>query len=458
MNESNLHGYQRNSVNHILHNDFAGLFLDMGLGKTVSTLTAIQKLYWEELEIEKVLIIAPKRVAENVWSSEIKKWSHLQNLKIEVVSGNPKKRIEILNRKAQIYTISRDNLAWLCAHYGGLSLPFDMFVIDESSSFKNHASIRFKSFRRVQPSFKRGVLLTGTPAPNGLIDLWAQIFLLDRGERLGKTITQFRESFFKVGDRNGHIAYNYIPTEEGEIRIKEKIGDICISMKAEDYLDLPKRIDNFIRLKMPDDLNKAYREFEREKILDLFGEGKEITAVNSAALSNKLLQFANGAIYDDEKNTHLVHEIKLDALEEILETSNGKPVLLAYTYQSDAIRILERFKKYKPVKLKDNQDIDNWNAGKIPLMIMHPASGGHGLNLQAGGNIIVWFGQTWSLELYQQFNARLDRQGQTDNVICHHLILEGSMDEDVLNSLNNKDKTQEGLMAAVKFRIEKYLK
>lgn len=458
MKEDDLHGYQKNSVKHIIENPFSGLFLDMGLGKTVSTLTAINKLYWEELEIDKVLIIAPKRVAENVWSSEIKKWEHLQNLKIEIVSGPAKKRIEILNREAQIYTISRDNVAWLCSHYGGLNLPFDMFVIDESSSFKNHASLRFKTLRRVQPSFKRGVILTGTPAPNGLIDLWAQLFLLDRGERLGKTISQFRESFFVVGDRNGHIAYNYIPTESGEHRIKEKIGDICISMKAKDYLDLPERIDNFIKLKMPDELKTQYREFEREKVLELFGLEKEITVVNSAALCNKLLQFANGSVYDEERNSHLVHNLKIDALEEIMESSNGKPVLLAYTYQSDADRIMTSMKKYKPVKLKSGEDIEKWNRGEIPLMILHPASGGHGLNLQAGGNIIVWFGQTWSLELYQQFNARLDRQGQTEKVICHHLILEGSMDEDVLRSLEGKNTKQDGLMDAVKFRIEKYLR
>ena len=458
MDESNLHGYQQQTIQHIIDNPHAGVFLDMGLGKTVSSLTAINKLMFEDLEIRKTLVIAPKRVAENVWTSEAKKWDHLKHLKIVRITGTEKQRKEALRQEGDVYMLGRDNVSWICGQFGGSMLPFDMLVIDESSSFKSPKSMRFKALKMLQPSFSRVVILTGTPAPNGLIDLWSQIYLLDRGQRLGKTITSYRDQFFKPGKRNGAIIYSYDILKGGEEAIHDSIKDICVSMKASDYLNLPKRINNYIELDFPESLKQKYNDFEKEKVLELFTSEEGITAMNAAALSNKLLQFANGAIYDEDKNYHTVHDIKLDALEEIVENANSKPVLIAYTYKHDVERILEKLKKYKPKKLDSEQDIEDWNKGLINVMVMHPASGGHGLNLQAGGNIIVWFGQTWSLELYQQFNARLDRQGQTEAVIINHLIAKDTIDQDVIKSLNNKSIKQEGLMQAVKAKIDKYLK
>lgn len=449
-----LHAYQEQAVEHIFSHNKCGLFLDMGLGKTVSTLTAINRLIYEEVEVSKVLVIAPKRVAESVWKQEVTQWPHLQHLKVSVVTGNAMNRKKALQEKADIYTIGRDNVQWLCAQYGGTCLPFDMLVIDESSSFKNHASKRFKALKLVH--FNRVVLLTGTPAPNSLIDLWPQIYLLDKGERLGRTIGAFRSDFFTRGRSNGHIVYNYSITKGSDARIHEAISDICMSMKAKDYLNLPERINNNIKLEMPETLRRSYKAFEREKVLEIFETDAQITSANAAALSNKLLQFANGAVYDSEKDTHEIHNLKLEALEEILESANGKPVLVAYTYKSDADRIEQYLKAYKPKKLTDDNDILEWNKGSIQLLMMHPASGGHGLNLQAGGNIIVWFGQTWSLELEQQFNARLDRQGQKQRVIVNKLILKGTMDEDVIAAQERKEKGQNALMEAVKAKIKQY--
>lgn len=449
-----LHAYQEQAVEHIFSHNKCGLFLDMGLGKTVSTLTAINRLIYEEVEVSKVLVIAPKRVAESVWKQEVTQWPHLQHLKVSVVTGNAMNRRKALQEKADIYTIGRDNVQWLCAQYGGSGLPFDMLVIDESSSFKNHASKRFKALKLVH--FNRVVLLTGTPAPNSLIDLWPQIYLLDKGERLGRTIGAFRSDFFTPGRSNGHIVYNYSITKGSDARIHEAIADICMSMKAKDYLNLPERINNNIKLEMPETLRRSYKAFEREKVLEIFETDAQITSANAAALSNKLLQFANGAVYDSEKDTHEIHNLKLEALEEILESANGKPVLVAYTYKSDADRIEQYLKAYKPKRLETDADILKWNKGEIQLLMMHPASGGHGLNLQAGGNIIVWFGQTWSLELEQQFNARLDRQGQKQRVIVNKLILNGTMDEDVIAAQERKEKGQNALMEAVKAKIKQY--
>lgn len=449
-----LHPYQEQAVEHIFQHNKCGLFLDMGLGKTVSTLTAINRLIFEEVEVNKVLVIAPKRVAESVWKQEVAQWPHLSHLKVSVITGTAMARKKALQEEAHIYTIGRDNVQWLCAQYGGSGLPFDMLVIDESSSFKNHASKRFKALKLVH--FNRVVLLTGTPAPNNLIDLWPQIYLLDKGERLGRTIGAFRSDFFKPGRTNGHIVYNYSITKGSDERIHQAIGDICMSMKAKDYLNLPERINNNIKLEMPDELRKTYKAFEREKILELFEAEEQITTANAAALSNKLLQFANGAVYDSEKVAHGIHDLKLEALEEIMESANGKPVLVAYTYKSDADRIEKYLKAYKPKRLENDADILKWNKGEIQLLMMHPASGGHGLNLQAGGNIIVWFGQTWSLELEQQFNARLDRQGQTQRVIINKLILKGTMDEDVIAAQERKEKGQNALMEAVKAKIKEY--
>lgn len=461
MDYSNLHEYQLASVNHIFSNTHCALFLEMGLGKTVSTLTAINKLIFEELDIDSVLVIAPKRVAESVWTDEIEKWSHLKKLKVSIIAGTEKQRRKALAERAHIYTLGRDNVSWLCGQFGGSMLPFDMLVIDELSSFKNHKSIRFKSLRGVQPCFRRVVGLTGTPAPNGLIDLWSQIYLLDRGKRLGKFISHYREDYFRPDKRNGAIVYSYGLAPDGEKRIHEKIKDICISMVAKDYLDLPGRIDNVIEIKFPKDIQEKYDNFEKEQVLKLFSdqeEGKEISAVNAAALSTKLLQFANGAVYDENRKVHHIHDLKIDAVREIVEDANGKPVLIAWTYVHDKDRLFEALKKYNPRSLEGKQSIDDWNAGRIQVMLMHPASGGHGLNLQAGGHIIIWFGQTWSLELEQQLNARLDRQGQDEVVIIHKLVASKTIDQDVILAQNGKRERQDGLMEAVKARVRKYLK
>lgn len=455
MNESNLHDYQREAVRHILDTPNCGLMLDMGLGKTVSTLTALNRLIYEELEISKVLIVAPKRVVESVWTQEVEKWEHLHHLKLVRIIGSEAQRKRALQEKANVYLVSRDNIAWLCGLYGGGMLPFDMLVVDESSSFKSHKSVRFKTLRRVLPSFDRVVILTGTPAPNGLIDLWSQIYLLDHGERLGKTIGAYRNDYFTPGQRNGAIVYNYNVKTTGEEAIHDRIKDICMSMKAEDYLDMPDKVDNVISLEMSDRIKTQYKEFEREQVLELLAG--EITAVNGAVLSNKLLQFANGAIYDEDKNVHEIHDLKLDAAEEIVENANGKPVLIAWTFKHDRDRLLRKLKKYKPVQLSTDQHIRDWNAGRIQIMLMHPASGGHGLNLQSGGNIIVWFGNTWSLELEQQLNARLYRQGQKSRrVFIHRLAVRGTMDMDVIRSLRNKTNKQDGLMNAIKSLLKRY--
>lgn len=454
-----MHPYQDTAVNHIITHPYSGLFLDMGLGKTVSSLTAIDILMYQELEVSSVLVIGPKRVIESVWEAETRKWSHLQHLKIVKIVGTIKQRKAALREQGDIYLVSRDNIAWLCGQYGGSMLPFDMLVIDELSSFKNPKSVRFKALRSVQPSFSRIVGLTGTPAPNGLIDLWSQLYLLDRGERLGKFISHYRDEYFKPGGRNGHIVYNYNLQKTGEQRIHDQIKDICMSMKAEDYLDLPDTQINDIDIIFPAALQKKYDDFEKEQVLKLFAEQEDadaVTALNAAALSNKLLQFANGAIYDEDKNWHTLHDLKIDALKEIVEDANGKPVLVAYAYKHDLERIMKALKKYSPKKLESDEDIQAWNKGKIQVMVMHPASGGHGLNLQAGGNLIIWFGQTWSLELYQQFNARLDRQGQENAVIINRLVSSNTIDQKVVKALEGKDKKQSGLMDAVKALVEKY--
>lgn len=476
LTENNLHKYQRAVVEHIIDNKFCGVFLEMGLGKTVSTLTAINYLMNDYCEINKCLVVAPKRVAESVWEEEAENWEHLRHLRFSKVIGNERQRVAALMKQADIYLVSRDNVAWLCAFYGGAKLPFDMLVIDELSSFKSYKSIRFKALRASRPFFKRAVGLTGTPAPNGYIDLWAQLYLIDRGERLEKTITRYRERYFRPGKTNGHIVYNYNLMNDSEYLINKKIEDICISMKASDYIQMPFKTDNYIKLRMPDAVYEQYKSFEKEKVLELLNQTEtveeqdengesvfvekpvEINVVNAASLSGKLLQFANGAVYDDDRIVHEVHKIKIDALEEILESNAGKSILVAWTFQHDRDRIMEYLAKYEPRELKTGKDIKDWNEGKIKFMLAHPASAGHGLNLQTGGHIIVWFGQNWSLELYQQFNARLYRQGQNEHVIIHHLIMKDTEDESVIKSLQNKDKKQEGLMQSIKAKIEKYKK
>lgn len=455
-----MHEYQFTGLNHIFQHEACALFLEMGLGKTVTTLTAINTLIYEELDINTALVVAPKRVAESVWDTECEVWSHLNHLKVVKIAGSVKQRLAALRSKADIYTIGRDNIAWLCGQYGGSMLPFDMLVLDELSGFKNPKSIRFKALRQVQPSFKRIVGLTGTPAPNSLIDLWSQIYLLDRGERLGKFITKYREEYFKPGKRNGAIIYNYDISKQNEALIHNKISDICMSMKAKDYLKLPGLIENIIKLQFDDELQKKYDTFEEEQVLQLFAgqpEGEGISAVNGAALVNKLLQFANGAVYDADKNYHIVHDLKIEATKEIVEAANGKPVLIAWTYRSDMHRLMAALKEYNPRELKTDKDIKDWNLGKIQVLMMHPASGGHGLNLQHGGNIIVWFGQTWSQELYEQLIARLHRQGQTEIVIMHKLVAAKTEDENVIKAQEIKGARQNRLMEGVKARIKKYI-
>lgn len=436
----------------------------MGLGKTISTLTALNKLMYEELEITSALVVGPKRVIENVWTDEIQKWSHINHLTTSLIVGSKKERISALKKKADIYLISRDNIAWLCGEFGGSSLPFDMLVLDELSSFKNPKSVRFKALRAVQPSFKRIVGLTGTPAPNSLIDLWSQMYLLDRGERLGKYITRFREDYFRPGLSSGNVVYKYNLQKGGEELIHDKIKDICISMKTKDYLELPERIDNIIEVKFTEDLQKKYNDFEKEKVLELFEnpenpDGEEaVSAVNAAALSNKLLQFANGAVYDEDRKVHNIHDLKIDVVKELVEDLNGEPVLIAWAYRHDLEKLKKALAKYDPVELKDKGALDKWNKGEVKVMLTHPASGGHGLNLQRGGNHVIWFGQTWSLELEQQFNARLHRQGQTKNVIIHKIVASKTIDMDVIAAQENKSRKQNALMDAVKARIKKYIK
>ena len=447
------HDYQKIAIEKIINLPAVGLFLEMGLGKTVSALTAIQELLYDRFEVSKVLVIAPLRVAQSTWPGEIEKWDHLQGLRLAKVLGSEKQRIEALHQPADIWIINRENTEWLVDYYGR-KWPFDMVVIDELSSFKNPRSKRFRALRKVRPLIKRIVGLTGTPAPNGLIDLWSQIYLLDQGERLGKTLTSYRNRYFDPGRRNQNIIFEWIPKPFAEERIYEKISDICVSMKAEDWLQLPERINNVLEIELPEKAKWQYKQLEKDLILPLLES--DVTAANAAVLTNKLLQMANGAIYDEFGEAKEIHDAKLEALEEVVEAANGKPVMVVYAYKHDLDRIRKRLKKYNPRTLDSDQDVQDWNVGKIQVLLLHPASGGHGLNLQAGGNIIVWFGLTWGLEYYQQTIARLHRQGQTERVIVHHIIAKGTMDEEVLKALTDKTATQNDLMEAVKAKIEQY--
>ena len=411
----------------------------------------------EYLEVNKVLVIAPKRVAESTWSDEIAKWEHLKGLTVSKILGTEKQRKAALKAPADIFVINRENVVWLVSHLQGY-WPFDMIVIDELSSFKSSKSARFRALRLVRPKTNRVVGLTGTPVPNGLIDLWSQLYLLDLGERLGKTITSYRSKYFRPGRSNGQIVFDYKLNSGSEEAIYKQIGDICISMKAEDYLQLPERIDRTVEVHLPEKMMNQYLEFEKDQVLALENEDGDISAVNAAALSNKLLQFSNGAVYDSERNVHDVHAEKLDALEEIVEAANGQSVLVFFSFRHDVSRILRKLKSYHPKEIGGPEDIKAWNEGDIPVLLAHPAGAGHGLNLQAGGHIVVWFGLPWSSELYQQANARLYRQGQNKPVIIHHLIAKGTMDEDVMKAIAGKADKEEALMQAVKVRIEKYRK
>jgi len=464
LSKTQLHEYQKHCVKFSLdpNKKGVGLFLDMGLGKTITSLTIISDLL-NELAVSKTLIVGPKRVVESVWEQEAVKWTHTHGLTFSRVMGSSLQRKRALEVKADVYLISRDNIAWLCGLFGGSSVPFDMLIIDELSSFKNSKSVRFKALRQVLGSFSKVIGLTGTPAPNGLIDLWSQIYLLDEGERFGKRITKYREEYFKPDKRNGAIIYSYKPQENSNSKIYDKISDICVSMKAEDYLKMPDKILIDYNTNLSEATIKKYSEFEKSMVLSLFsdsvtGEPLEISTANAAALSNKLLQFCNGAVYDEDKNVHNIHDEKLDSLEDIVEAANGKPVIVATAFKHDSWRIQERFKKMSPRVLSGQEDIDDWNAGKINMLLLHPASGGHGLNLQKGGNTIIWFGLTWSLELYQQLVARLYRQGQDSaKVFIYHLYSPDTVERNVMLAIDKKDGTQKSLMLAVKAIVDKYV-
>lgn len=436
-----LHDYQEYAKTWIVEHSHCGLLLDMGLGKTLTTLAAIDEIENIFCEGNKILIIAPKKVADETWPAEIEKWGF--EFTYSKVLGSTKKRLEALEKKADIYIINRENVVWLVEHYKS-KWPFTFVIIDELSSFKSSKSKRFRALRKVRPKIKRFVGLTGTPAPNSLIDLWPQIYLMDGGERLETSQTRFKDRYFRPDKQNGPIVYSWALRPNAEEEIYQKIDDICISMKAKDFLNLPPRTDNIVTIKLSD--MRAYKQFEKDLVLEL--EDQEVTASNSAVLANKLLQMSNGAIYDDEKNVISIHDDKLEALEDIVEESQGQPILVFYQYKHD----LERLKKKFP-QAEELTTVDKWNSGKIPMLLCHPQSAGHGLNLQKGGHIIVWFGLTWSLEYYQQANARLDRQGQTEPVIIHHLVAEGTVDEKVLSILQGKEKNQNALLEAVKAQL-----
>ena len=446
----NPHDYQAYAVDYIETHPIATVFLDMGLGKTSITLTAINNLLFDSFEVHKVLVIAPLRVARDTWTAEVDKWDHLQNLICSVAVGTEAERKAALMRPADIYIINRENLHWL-VEKSGIPFNFDMIVIDELSSFKNHETKRFRSLLKVRPTVSRIVGLTGTPASNGLMDLWAEFRILDMGQRLGRFITKYRTVYFKPDKRDGNIIYSYKPLPYAEDAIYKQISDITISMKATDHLQMPELISSEYTVQLSDEEKSHYEGLKQELVLTI-GEG-EITAANAASLSGKLSQMANGAIYDDEGNTHYIHDRKLDALEDIIEAANGKPILVAYWFKHDLERIAERLKKlHIPFsKLDNSQSIRRWNNGEIPVALIHPASAGHGLNLQSGGSTLVWFGLTWSLELYQQTVARLWRQGQTSKtVVVQHIVTKGTIDHRIMKALSQKEHTQTALIDAVK--------
>ena len=443
------HEYQQYATDFIIKNPTAAVFPEMGLGKSVIALTAILELCLERFEISRVLVIAPLRVARDTWPAEIQKWDHLKGLTYSVAVGTANERRAALRQKTFGHIINRENVQWLIED-SGIPWQYDMVVIDELSSFKSHQSKRFKSLMKARPGVRRMVGLTGTPSSNGLMDLWSEFRVLDMGKRLGRFITHYREQFFEPDRRNGMQVFSYRPRAGAEREIYRRIGDITISMRSADYLKMPECVMNTVPVKLDSTEYEVYEEMESKMVTEL--DGVEIDAVNAAALTGKLCQLANGAIYTPDGNTVFFHERKLDALEDLIEGANGKPVLVAYWYKHDLARIQERFKVRE---LKSSKDITDWNAGKIPVAVIHPASAGHGLNLQAGGSTLIWFGLTWSLELYQQTNARLWRQGQqAETVVIHHIITRGTVDEDVMQSLSEKDRSQAALMRAVRARVE----
>lgn len=420
----------------------------MGLGKSVITLSAIFDLCLDSFLVCKVLVIAPLRVARDTWPSEIKKWEHLKGLSYSVAVGTEKERIDALMTRSTMYIINRENVDWL-VNKSGIPFDFDMVVIDELSSFKSYGAKRFKSLLKVRPSVNRIVGLTGTPSSNGLMDLWAEFRILDLGQRLGRYITHYRNTYFTPDKRNAQVIFSYKPLPGAEDKIYKQISDITISMKSIDYLKMPECLVNEVSVSLNEKEWNIYSKLKDDMVTKLGDE--EIDAVNAAVLSGKLLQMANGAVYDSENKTHIIHDKKLDALEDLIEGANGKPVLVAYWFKHDLERIKNRF----PVRqIKASKDIEDWNDGNIPIAVIHPASAGHGLNLQSGGSTLIWFGLTWSLELYQQTNARLYRQGQNETVIIHHILTKGTIDEDVMTALTRKEETQASLIDAVKAKLE----
>ncbi|MFI3127234.1 SNF2-related protein [Streptococcus suis] len=449
-----LHNYQVVAKDFIIGHPYAAVILDMGMGKTATTLSAVNELMFDRFEVTKVLVIAPLRVANTVWSDEIEQWSELRNLRYSKIVGTPKQRKVALQKDADIYIVNRENLPWLveqCSPY----FKWDMVVIDELSSFKSWQSKRFKAFMTMRPYMKRVVGLTGTPSSNGLMDLFAEFKVIDGGERLGRFIGEFRSRYFEEGRRNGNIVYEYIPMDYAECQIQDKISDITISMKALDYLDMPDLISTKKLVRMSEKEKERYSQFKKEYVLSEL-DGLEVTATNAASLTNKLVQLSNGAVYSDDHTVVSLHEQKLDALEDILESANGEPVLVAYWFKHDLARIMGRLEKLKVKSrvLKTEEDIREWNKGNVPVGLLHPAGAGHGLNLQKGGHHLVWFGLTWSLELYQQTNSRLWRQGQeAETVVIQHIVTEGTIDEEILKALENKDAKQERLIEAVKAQV-----
>ena len=446
------HAYQKRATQFILEHEACGLFLEMGLGKTVITLTAIDELLNDRFEVSKVLVIAPLRVAEDTWSRESKKWDHLQHLKIAKILGGAADRIRALKKNADVYVINRENVVWLVEYLeeNRIRWPFDMVVIDELSSFKNNQAKRFKALRKMRPMMDRVVGLTGTPAANSLMDLWAEMYLLDRGERLGRTLTAYRGNYFRPGYGNGYVTYKWEPRHGSLEAITRKIADITVSMKAEDYLTLPDKVESTIEVSLDEKGLKAYKEMEKESLIEL--EGDEIAAMDAAAVMSKLLQMANGFIYDEAHNPRHIHEAKLDALGEILEAAES-PVLVFYNFQADKDAILSRFHDAR--LLENDSTIEDWNKGKIKILLAHPASAGYGLNLQDGGHIMAWYGLPWSLEQYLQAVARLQRQGQKYPVMVYHLIAKGTVDEQVAKSLAKKDMTQSALIEVLKDRRDR---
>ena len=451
------HAYQAFCINYIKTHPVSALFLDMGLGKTVITLTAIRDLMLDELLVTKTLVIAPLRVARDTWPAETRKWDHLNDLDISVIVGDLRVRESAVSKSALIYIINRENIKWLVEYYerNGIRWDFDCVVIDELSSFKNYHSQRFKWLRKMRPFVKRWIGLTGTPSSNGLMDLWAEIGILDGGQRLGRFIGRYRDAYFKPSSMNPNtgVVYSYAPREGAEQQIYDRISDITISMKALDYLEMPECVYVNHEVQMSDQEKKLYDQLKSDLIIPL--EDGDIDAANAAALSNKLLQLSNGAVYDENGIVRVVHKRKLEMLEDMIEAANGQPLLIAYWFKHDHQRIMEHLTAcgYSPRDIRESEDIKDWNTGKMAVALIHPASAGHGLNIQEGGHILIWFGLTWSLELYQQTNARLWRQGQRDTVTIHHIVCENTVDEDVLNALSSKNVTQEKLIAAVKAQL-----